>query len=74
MAERTSASRSTALATHGCARCAFSSIIRASSSWSSEPQLTPIRTGLPWRAAISIICAKLSSRRVPRPMLPGLMR
>ena len=28
---------------------AFSSIRWVSSSWSSEPQLTPIRTGLPWR-------------------------
>jgi hypothetical protein len=41
---------------------AFSSIIRASSDWSRLPQLTPIRTGLPWRHATSIICAKLSSR------------
>jgi hypothetical protein len=40
---------------NGSASLALSSIIRVSSSWSRLPQLTPMRTGLPWRAATSTI-------------------
>ncbi len=46
-ADTTSASRSTRAASQGWARAAFSSIRRAASDWSSEPQLTPMRTGFP---------------------------
>jgi hypothetical protein len=45
-AERISASRATREASHGSVRDAFSSISIASMLWSSEPQLTPMRTGL----------------------------
>ena len=41
------ASRCTAAAETGVADTAFSSISLVSSSSSSEPQLTPMRTGLP---------------------------
>ncbi len=62
----------------GSACCAFSSISSVSSSWSRLPQLTPMRTGLSWRHATSIIRAKLSScllpAPAPEPTLPGLMR
>ena len=57
---------------------AFSSIMRASRSWSRLPQLTPMRTGLSYWQATSIICANLSSCLLPAPApdptLPGLMR
>ena len=46
-AERITASRITASASCGSDRLAFSSIMRASSSGSRLPQLTPMRTGLP---------------------------
>ena len=48
--------------------------MRVSSSGSRLPQLTPMRTGLRWRQAISIISANCGSRLLPRPTLPGLMR
>jgi hypothetical protein len=42
------------------------SIICVSRSWSSEPQLTPMRTGLSWSTATCTICVKFASRcRVP---------
>jgi len=73
-AERISASRSTAVASHGVARRAFSSISCAASDWSSEPQLAPMRTGLSYRMASSISWANWVSRLLPNPTLPGLMR
>ena len=73
-AERTSASRITALASSGEALAAFSSISRASSAWSRLPQFTPIRTGRSCSIAFSIIVANRASRLAPNPTLPGLMR
>ncbi len=46
-AERMTASRITSSASIGSGRLALSSIMRASSSGSRLPQLTPMRTGLP---------------------------
>ena len=73
-ADCTIASCITARASRGLADLAFSSISRVSSSWSSEPQLTPMRTGLPCLIAISTICGELRSRLSLKPTLPGLMR
>ena len=42
--------------------------------WSSEPQLAPIRTGLPYGMANSISWANWVSRFLPKPTLPGLIR
>src|SRR5262245_12188173 len=64
----------TASASSGSGRKAFASISRASSTWSRLPQFTPMRTGLPYLRAISIIVANCSSRFVPRPTFPGLIR
>ena len=58
----------------GSGRELFSSIMRVSRSWSSEPQFTPMRTGLSYLQANSIISANCGSRLLPRPTLPGLMR
>ena len=58
----------------GAARELFSSIMRVSRSWSRLPQFTPMRTGLPYLQANSIISANCGSRLLPRPTLPGLMR
>ena len=44
------------------------------SSWLSEPPLTPMRTGLPWSTATLQMVVNCSSRRLPVPTLPGLMR
>ena len=74
MADVTSASRITSCADHGAAAREFSSIRRASKAWSSDPQLTPMRTGLSKRQATSIMRRKLSSRRALVPTLPGLIR
>ena len=73
-ADTMSASRITASAASGSARCAFSSIIRASRSASRLPQLTPMRTGLPYSMAFSIITTNCGSRLLPLPTLPGLIR
>jgi hypothetical protein len=43
-------------------------------SASRLPQLTPMRTGLPYSIAFSIITANCGSRFEPLPTLPGLMR
>ena len=67
------ASRYTSRASSGSARRAFASIIAVSRSWSSEPQFTPMRTGLSLARATSTIVLKFSSRRL-LPTLPGLMR
>ena len=72
--EATSASRITASEGWGVARFAFSSIMRASRSASRLPQLTPMRTGLPYSIAFSIITANCGSRFDPLPTLPGLIR
>ena len=74
-AETISASRITSSAASGCAqlsRCRPSSA-RAGPA-SRLPQLTPMRTGLPYSIAFSIIIANCSSRLLPLPTLPGLMR
>jgi hypothetical protein len=58
---------------HRSAARAFASIIAVSRSWSREPQLTPMRTGLSLATATSTIARKFSSRRLA-PTFPGLMR
>ena len=58
----------------GFASLAFSSIRWVSSSWSSEPQLAPIRTVLPYWIAFSTIVANCVSRLALKPTLPGLIR
>ena len=52
----------------------FSSIKWVSSSWSMEPQLTPMRTGLSNLMACSMIDAIWLSRFFLKPTLPGLIR
>ena len=52
---------------------ALTSISSVRSAWSSEPQLTPIRTGLSLSIATWTIVAKCSSWRFA-PTLPGLIR
>ena len=54
-AERAIASRVTAPASSGAAERAFSSMRSVKSSWSSEPQLAPMRTALLFLIAISTI-------------------
>ena len=54
--------------------CAFSSIRCVSSSWSSEPQLAPMRTGLPCLIAVSTMAPNWRSFFSLKPTLPGLMR
>ena len=56
----------------GSRACAFSSIMRASSSWSRLPQLTPMRTGLPCWHAFSIMVANCSSRFAPLADVAGV--
>ena len=53
---------------------AFSSIKWVSSSSSSEPQLAPMRTVLPWRIAVSTIAENCRSFLSLKPTLPGLIR
>src|SRR5436309_3283990 len=52
----------------------FSSIRCVSSSWSSEPQLAPMRTGLLCLIAISTMVENCLSFLSLKPTLPGLMR
>ena len=73
-ADCTIASRVTARVSSGAGRRAFSSMSRVRSSWSSEPQLAPMRTALPWRIASSTIAANCRSFLSLKPTLPGLMR
>ena len=68
------ASRVTARASRGLGEAVFSSISLVSSSWSSDPQLAPIRTGLSFLLAISMMSANCVSRLFLKPTLPGLMR
>ncbi len=56
------------------ARSVFSCIFAITSSWLSEPALTPIRTALSLSRATLQMAANCSSRRTPWPTLPGLMR
>ena len=74
IADTISASRMTSTASPGSGRRALSSIMRPSRSGSRLPQLTPMRTGLSYRHAVSIMVANWSSRFDPRPTLPGLIR
>ena len=74
IADCTMASCMTARASSGSGDFEFSSISSVSSSWSSEPQLTPMRTGLPCLIAISTICENCGSVLSLKPTLPGLMR
>ena len=55
-------------------RSVFSCIFARTSSWFSEPPLTPIRTALPFSRATAQIVANCSSRLRPVPTLPGLIR
>ena len=64
----------TSRASFGSASLEFSSIMRVSSAWSSEPQFTPMRTGFWFSTATSIMVRKLSSSLRPMQTLPGLMR
>ena len=73
-ADCTMASRVTARASRGLGEAVFSSISLVSSSWSSEPQLAPMRTGLSFLLAISMMSANCVSRLSLKPTLPGLMR
>ena len=68
------ASRVTAPVSLGSAEAAFSSIRLVSSSWSSEPQLAPMRTVLPYWIAFSTMVPNCVSRLALKPTLPGLMR
>ena len=63
----------TSRASRGSADRALRSISSVRSAWSSEPQLTPIRTGLSLSIATWTIVAKCSSWRFA-PTLPGLIR
>ena len=54
-------------------RRALASISSVRMAWSSEPQFTPMRTGLSLSMATLTIVAKCSSWRFP-PTLPGLIR
>ena len=73
-ADWTIASRMTARRPAAARARAFSSISRVSSSWSSEPQLTPMRTGFAYLSADSMIVANCDRASCLKPTLPGLMR
>ena len=73
-ADCTIASRVTARASIGLGERAFSSIRCVSSSWSSEPQLAPMRTGLLCLIAVSTMAPNWRSFFSLKPTLPGLMR
>ena len=69
----TMASRSTSLAPLGFSRLAFASMRSVRRRWSREPQFTPIRTGLSYSSATSMIFVKFASRCLV-PTFPGLIR
>ena len=73
-ADWTIASCVTARAGSGRGADALASISVVSSSWSSEPQLAPMRTHLSFFSAISTIWPNCASRLLRKPTLPGLMR
>ena len=70
----TIASCITSRTSSGSGALAFLSIRSVSMAWSSEPQLTPMRTGRSNFIAVSIIMEKLRSFFSLKPTLPGLMR
>jgi len=70
----TMASSVTSRASLGAGSREFASIMRVSSAASSDPQLTPMRTGLRFSMATSIMVRKLSPVLRPMSELPGLMR
>ena len=72
-ADSSIASIITSRASRGSAARALASISSVRMAWSSEPQLTPIRTGLSLSMATWMIVAKCSSWRLA-PTLPGLIR
>ena len=74
IADVTSASRITLVASSGLPDIAFSSIRLLRRSWSRLPQFTPMRTGLPNSMAFSMIIANCGSCLLPLPTLPGLIR
>ncbi len=74
MALTTMARSVTVRASSGSASRLFSSIMRVSSAPSSDPQLTPMRTGRSYSIAASIMVRKLSSCFLPILTFPGLMR
>ena len=55
-------------------RSVFSCIFCMTSSWFREPPFTPMRTGLSLSAATLQMVVNCSSRRLPVPTLPGLIR
>ena len=55
-------------------RSVFSCMRETTSSWLSDPPLTPIRTGRSWSTATLQMVENCSSRRRPVPTLPGLIR
>ena len=63
----------TSFASRGSADFALASIMSVSRFWSSEPQFTPMRTGLSWSIAACTIVVKFVSRCFV-PTLPGLIR
>ena len=72
-ADWTIASIITSRESAGTGSAALASMSVVSSAWSSEPQLTPMRTGLSFSSATRMIVTKFSSCRLA-PTLPGLMR
>ena len=72
-ADSSMASIITSRESRGSASAALASISSVSSCWSSEPQFTPMRTGLPLAIATLTIWLNCSSCRLV-PTLPGLMR
>ena len=73
-AESTNASFITASGGSGSGRLRLASIRRLARLWSRLPQFTPMRTALPFSAAVRIKKANFSSPFAPLPTLPGLMR
>ena len=73
MADSTIASIITSRDSRGSGSFAFTSMRSVRSAWSSEPQLTPMRTGLSLSIATRTMVWKFSSCRLA-PTLPGLIR
>ena len=73
IADSSIASIITSRASRGAADTALASISSVRIAWSSEPQLTPMRTGTSFSIATRMIVAKCSSWRLA-PTFPGLIR
>ena len=73
IADSTIASIITSRLSRGSASFALAFMRSVRSAWSSEPQFTPIRTGMPFSIATRTIVWKFSSCRFA-PTLPGLIR